>query len=338
MHRLSNSQTQEIISLLLSGHSYSYIQRQTGCGRATISHICSHHCSNIPKPSGGRPAKLTDSNIAYAKHLMCMGKVENAVQATKSLQDITNQPITPQTLCNNLKKQNWKAVVKQKRPFLKPKHRKARLEFAERHLEWTVEDWKRVWWSDETKINHLGSDGRRYVWKEIGEGLSDRVVEGTVKFGGGNLMMWGCMGWEGVGYACKIDGKMDSDLYVSIVEEEFQQTLEFYGQEVKDIIFQQDNDPKHTSKKAKKWFQDNNINVLQWPAQSPDLNPIEHLWHHLKKKLREYDEPTGGVVELWERVQVQWDNIAKEECQKLIESMPNRVKAVIKAKGGYTKY
>ena len=52
-----------------------------------------------------------------------------------------------------------------------------------------MEDWKRVVWSDETKINRLGSDGKRYVWKQAGEGLSDRLVEGTVKFGGGNLML-----------------------------------------------------------------------------------------------------------------------------------------------------
>ena len=109
------------------------------------------------------------------------------------------------------------------------RHRRARLEFAKRHLEWTVEDWKMVWWSDETKINCLGSDGGTYVWIEAGEGLSDRRVEGTVKFGGGNLMMWGCMSWEGIGYACRIEGKMDADLYVSILEDEFQQSLEFMG-------------------------------------------------------------------------------------------------------------
>jgi hypothetical protein len=83
----------------------------------------------------------------------------------------------------------------------------------------------KVWWSNETKINHLGSDGRKFVWKNEGEGLSDRVVEGTVKFGGGNLMMWGCMGWNGVGYATKINGRMDGDLYMAIMDDSFSKPL-----------------------------------------------------------------------------------------------------------------
>ena len=148
------------------------------------------------------------------------------------------------------------------------------MDFALAHQHWTVEDWKRVVWSDETKINRLGSDGRKWAWKKSGEGLSDRLVEGTLKFGGGSLMMWGCMLWEGVGFSCKIDGKMDGDLYVAILEDELQNSLDHYGKSTDDIIFQQDNDPKHTCKKAKAWFQDNGFKVLAWPAQSPDLNPI----------------------------------------------------------------
>ena len=76
-----------------------------------------------------------------------------------------------------------------------------------------MEDWKKVVWSDETTINRLRSDGKKWAWKKAGEGLSDRLVEETVKFGGGSLMMWGCMLWEGVGYGCKIDGRMDAELY-----------------------------------------------------------------------------------------------------------------------------
>ena len=89
---------------------------------------------------------------------------------------------------------------------------------------------------------------------------------------------------------------------------------------------------------AQKWFSENHIKVLEWPAQSPDLNPIEHLWCHLKKQLQEYPSPPKGVWELWERVEVEWPKIEAEGCQKLIESMPRRLNAVIKAKGGHTKY
>ena len=64
-------------------------------------------------------------------------------------------------------------------------------------------------------------------------------------------MMWSYMSWKGVGLACKIDGKMDANIYVQILEDELQQSLEYYGFSSDDIIFQQENDPKHTSRKAK---------------------------------------------------------------------------------------
>ena len=151
-------------------------------------------------------------------------------------------------------------------------------------------------------------------------------------------MVWGCMTWEGVGYACRIDGKEDGELYVKILEDELQASVEYYGQKFKDIIFQQDNDPKHTCNKAKAWFSDNKIEVVLWPAQSPDLNPIEHLWSHVKRKLGEYETPPKGILELWEHVEQEWAKIPAEVCQGLIESMPRRVEAVIQAKGGHTKY
>jgi len=95
------------------------------------------------------------------------------------------------------------------------------MDFAIAHKDWTLEDWKHVLWSDETKINHLGSDGRRWVWKKPGENLNDWLVEGTLKFGGSSVMLWGCMMWEGIGYACKIDGRMDGDLFVKILDEDW---------------------------------------------------------------------------------------------------------------------
>ena len=194
---------------------------------------------------------IAPTDICHSIQLIGTGKAENAVQVTRTLQDVKNQSISPQTICCHLKKAGMKAVVKKKCPLLTKCHRQARMDFALSHRDWTIEDWKQVIWSDETKINCIGSDGKKWAWKKAGEELSNRLVEGTVKFGRGSLMMWGCMTWDSVGMACKMDGKMDTDLYIQILEDELQQTLEYYGKTPNDIIFQQDNDPKHTSRRAK---------------------------------------------------------------------------------------
>ena len=223
--------------------------------------------------------------------------------------------------------------------MLKHLHRQKRLKFTQYHQNWTVEDRKRVLWSDETKINRIGSDGKVYCWKRHGETVSDRTSTPTVKHGGGNnLMVWGCMGWNGVGMLVEVQGIMDANQFCSILEEGLVESFKKLGMDEDERIFQQDNDPKHTSKKAQRWLLDNNIRLLDWPPQSPDINPLEHLWGHLKRLLLKYDTPAKGVYELWERLVKEWNAIPPEVCQKLIESMPRRIQAVLKAKGGHTKY
>ena len=128
------------------------------------------------------------------------------------------------------------------------------------------------------------------------------------------------------------------DLYLQILKDELQKTLEYYGLNPPDIIFQQDNDPKHTCRLVKNWLQEQEFRSLVWPAWSPDLKSIEHLWGCLKRRLAEHENSPNGTHELSERVQVEWERIPVEEYQKLIESMPRRVQEVLKAKGNYTKY
>jgi len=259
-----------------------------------VSRIQEKECSHLQKHKGGRPSKLSSTTLCHAHHLISTGQADTAVDVARILQNTQDQHCSTETICCGLKKSGLRAAPKKKCPLLSSNHKKARMDFALAHENWTIDDWKRVIWSDETKINCLGSDGRKWVWKERGERLSDRLVQGTLKFGGGSLMMWGCMGWDGVGYACKIDGRMDASDYVGILEESLQDSLEYWGQTAEDIIFQQDNDPKHTSKKAKAWFNDHDFEVLVWPANSPDLNPIEHLWAHVKRKLAGYEPPPRG--------------------------------------------
>src|SRR5215469_7770260 len=236
-----------------------------------------------------------------------MGRAENAVEVTKYINTIIPDSVCPQSVRNVLKKNSFKTVTKKKKPLLTARHRKLRLDFALKHQNWTVEDWKRVFWSDETKINRFGSDGKKWVWKRTGQGLIEREVQNTVKFGGGNIMVWGCMSWEGVGRLAEVEGRMDADQYVEILEHNLLPSMEESEFSMEEVIFQQDNDPKHTSKKAKTWIEDHQITLLDWPPQSPDLNPIEHLWYHIKKELGKYPTQAKGVWEMWERAAEVWD-------------------------------
>ena len=71
---------------------------------------------------------------------------------------------------------------------------------------------------------------------------------------------------------------------------------------------------------------------MEWPAQYPDLNSIEHLWNILKCKLNKYEEPPKGLCELWDRSAEEWNKITPKDCQNLIESLPRRLEAVYEAK------
>lgn len=338
MKKLEKEKIQKILSMLDLGETSSTIALKLKIHPITVRRIQRNYRPNIPRNRGGRPLKLTRSTKRFINRLILTGKANTATQVANQLRTESNMHVSPDTIRRALKQSGLRAVVKKKKPRLLPKHKKARLDFARKYESWTVEDWNKVIWSDEHKINRLGSDGRQWVWKKRDNGLADQQVTGTVKFGGGHLMIWGCMTSQGVGYACKIDDTMDATLYVNILSDELMDTLQYYGMEKEEVIFQQDNDPKHKSRLATEWFQENEITALDWPAQSPDLNPIEHLWKSLNHQLAGYEEEPKSMAELWERVQEQWDKIPVSVCTNLIESMPKRIAAVLKAKGGYTKY
>ena len=153
-----------------------------------------------------------------------------------------------------------------------------------------------------------------YAWKKSGKPLLNKENQGTAKFEEGSLMVLECMGWNGVGILAEVEGRMDSEQYVSILEDNLLPSMENSGIPEESIIFQQNNDPKHSSKRAQNWFKSEGSRLLDWPAQLPDLIPIEHLWQHLKKRLNSYGRPAKGVWELWKRIEAEWGKMEVEEC------------------------
>jgi hypothetical protein len=165
----------------------------------------------------------------------------------------------------------------------------------------------------------------------------------TVKGGGGSVMLWSAITYAGVGWLCNIEGTMNRYLFKQILEEDLEltinHTLDKLGYQRNQIIFQHDNDPKHTSDLVKEYLLGQDYKVMDWPPQSPDLNPIENMWALLKRRLNEYETAPKGILDLSESVTDVWYNTIKQaECQKVIDSMPNRIKQCLERNGLWTDY
>ena len=266
-----------VVSLLQSGLSYRQVADRLVLGYGTVQKIATVSGIERVRPKRGRPSKLSETTKRSIVRNVCSGKYDTAVQAARDLQTDQGITVNPQTIRNVLKSKGLRARHKVKKPAISLRNRKKRLEFAKVHEHWTLADWSRVIWSDETKINRFASDGRLWCWKRNDEGLSNRTTQATVKHGGGSVMIRGCMTANGVGDVKRIEGTMNGQVYCDILSEHLVNTIENHDMNLDEIIFQQDNDPKHTCRKAQKWFEDAEIETMTWPPQSPDLNPIEHF-------------------------------------------------------------
>ena len=327
MKPISKQTRQNVVAQFRQGQSIRNVANTFSVGKSTVQRIRSQYLSINFKSPGGRPTKLSAQAKRICVSKINSGKLESAVAVKKALEKDLGVNVSVSTVKRGMYEAGLGGIEKKKKPKLSPKNFKARLASAKAHKHWTIEDWRRVIFSDETKINRFGSDGCRWAWIRDGESLQDRHIKQTVKHGGGSIMIWGCMTARGSGYMCKIDNKMDQHLYLSILKDELNETIRWYHLDPSRIVFQHDNDPKHTAKSVQDWLKDKNFEVLQWPPQSPDLNPIGHLWVKVKRGLN-----------VWDRVQEVWNKIEPEDCLALIDSMPRRIKAVITSKGKWTKY
>lgn len=339
MRPIQASVQKQIIHELQQGKSIQKVAAQLCLSSSTVHKYSTGLKTTIPKDVGGRVSKLSTRDKTFCVRQVTKCGKSNASQVQKALKEELGVVASATTVRRALNEQGLVAMVKPSKPLLSPKNVKARLAWAKAHKDWTIDDWKRVIWSDETKINRFGSDGRHYTYKRLGERLQPKHVKQTVKHGGSSIMIWGCITYDGPGYVTKIDNTMDKVLYQKILEEDLALTMDWYDYNPRKVIFQHDNDPKHTAKTVVEYLNGQPYEVMGWPAQSPDLNPIENIWAMVKIKLfREYDAPPKGIHDLWDRVQEVWNSLGKEECQKVIETMPKRCNDVIKQKGYWIDY
>ncbi len=220
------------------------------------------------------------------------------------------------------------------KPLLNQRQRQKHLTWAVEKKNWTVAQWSKVLFSDESKFCiSFGNQGPR-VWRKSGEAQNPCCLKSSVKFPQ-SVMIWAAMPSAGVGPLCFLKSTVNAAIYQEILERFMLPSADkLYGDA--DFIFQQDLAPGHTAKGTKSWFNDHGVAVLDWPANSPDLNPIENLWGIVKRKMR--NTRPNNADDLKATVKETWASIPPQQCHKLITSMPRQIEAVIKAKRAPTKY
>jgi hypothetical protein len=208
-----------------------------------------------------------------------------------------------------------------------------RLSFARGYVNM---NWKLVLWSDEMSIR-IGPQGQTWVQRPIGEAFDPQYCVEKEKHAP-KVHVWGCMSAAGVGEIHVFTENLDAVLMKKILKEHLMKSAnKFWPTGL--WHFQQDNDPKHTSRLVSDYLERElciKDYIIKWPPYSPDLNPIENLWADLKKRVERHN--CTNVKELEEAVRTEWAATDKKLCQKLVASMPDRIARLLEYNGAPTGY
>jgi transposase len=325
-----------------SGHSSRTIAKQLGCGKTTVNDILKHlhetH-SLTPKKQTGRPPLLNSPARQKLKEFV-KENGETRRLCTKKIATVwttrIRRPISAVTIRRNLKKVGLTACMPRKKPAMSEAHCQARFEWARAHENWGARQWRRVLFSDESTFTQFQQGRQGKVWREPGEELKPDCVAATVKHSP-SKMVWGCFSWHGLGPLVLIKGSVTGKSHAKAINDYVVPTLdELFPRS--NGIFQEDNAPPHRSKVAKAARENAKIVMLDWPSQSPDLNPIENLWSEMKVMVRRRTPPPPNTKVLERYIKDAWDDLPPEYFKKLVDGMPRRVAAVIAAKGNRINY
>lgn len=224
------------------------------------------------------------------------------------------------------------------KPLLTPLHMEKRTRWAEDHKHWVFDSWRWVDWTDEAKI-YLGGFGEVWITRTAEEKYHTSCLVPKFRQKAG-LMIHGSISGHSKGPLTIFDvnEKISAQIYSARVLPGIHDHIRTMEQELghRKGILMEDNASIHTAKYTRAWHAYYGFNKMEWPANSPDLNPIENVWRILKYRVGRRFPQT--VDELRQYVTEEWDKLSPQDYLKYIEEMPERCKAVIAAKGGHTKW
>ena len=342
MSKRSKEISEDVKAIILNhknnGKKVREISELVGIPKSTVQDIITRfreRGAHTTAARAGRPRKTTPADDRTIIRSVRKNRKLTAKEIMDTLPDDLATNLSLQTVRNRIREKGFRGCTARRTPCVTKPNIKKRLAWAKKYVSEPKTFWEKIIWSDECKFNLFGADGNQKVWRKPGEEHKMECTSPTVKHGGGSIMVWGSMAASGVGNLVFIDGIMDRFVYKKILEDNVLQSAVKLGI-IDEFYFQQDNDPKHKSKHAMEFFEEAAVECLDWVAQSPDMNPIEHLWRMMKLKLK--NRRASNIAEKKLQIQEVWAQISPDLTKKLVHSMPKRVKKVIQVKGAPTGY
>lgn len=334
----SFNERQLVIFHYQKGTVHRKIAEMLNMKRSTVGDIIRRYKNENRIDSNPRPGpkKIFEPREVH----IIVQKIENnpklsAPKLTREVNQMFNKDASTETVRKILRENGLHGRVARKKPFVNLVNRRRRMLFAIKNRFQNEDYWNKFIFADESKYNISGSDGRVMVWRRVNTALNPEHIRGTIKSGGGSVMVWGCMSSFGVGNLVFIDTIMDKHVYLNLLQQNLLKSAKDMGVPSA-FFFYQDNDPKHKSKIVQDWLKENCPCLVDTPAQSPDINPIENLWSFLERKIRNHR--ISNKEDLKKALQEEWKKIPVEYCAKLVASIPRRLESVIQHRGYPTKY
>ena len=276
----------------------------------------------------GRPSSLTPATVRRIVRAAQTGQYSSS-QLVHSL-DLS---VSARSVRGVLARENTLRYVKRKSsPVLKKAHKLARLEWARASVTLGA-GWESVIFSDEKKFSLDGPDGLQYYWHDL---RREEQVFSRRQAGGGSVMVSGAFSAKGKSRLAVLHGKQNSEAYVRTLQEHLVSFAQ--QQHPRGFTFQQDNASIHRSRYTMSWFAERDVTVMNWPALSPDLNPIENVWGMLARRVYQGGRQFANKQELQSAILQAWDEIESGYTERLVRSMSNRCTAVLEPKGSKTPY